>query len=337
MTTLCRTILIFPAFLLTMPAGAGVFIFAENQGNPDLITHPSGYTGTGGPLTISVCIDPDSESITDMEVPVQNVIAVWNKLEPVLGNLTLNNPELGFAQYDYESVLLHELGHCIGLGHPNLASESGLSGSDRRYAKALEGSNNAYDLNTGSDGVIGTRTDLRGDDINLGWYRVGVNDPWSYEAIIDGNTHSSDPGQLPGGHQFVEIAGLQVAQLRGHPNDEAVMHQGTRNQETRRLLSRDDATMIRIGMSGLDRTQGTADDYNLSLQYGGVSSGCDITVTIQGGSFGFCSVGLMSIPGHPDHWRITSGTVTMGSASVYNWYFNQELRGGIFSDRFEAP
>jgi hypothetical protein len=324
------------AMLLAAPAGAGVFIFAESQTNPNLIAHPTGYIGSGGTLTVSVCIATDSESIADMEIPVQNVISVWNALDPVLGNITLNDSQLASNEIDYESVLLHEVGHCIGLAHPNLASESGLSGNNARYAKALTGPNGSYDLNAGSDGVIATRDDLRGDDINLGWFRIGVNDPFIFESVIDASTYSSDLADLPGGHEFVEIAGLQVAQLRGLPNDEAVMHQGSRFQETQRQLARDDATMIRLGMSGLDRSEGSGDDYTLVLQYGGVADDCDITIRTEGSGFGVCQVGGAFI--NSNHIRITSGTITMGSASVYNWFFNPDLLedGAIFADRFES-
>lgn len=318
------------------PANAGLFIFAEGQENPRLIAHPTGYTGTQNTLNVSVCIDPGSESIAEMEVPVRNTVTVWNRLDPVLGNTTLNNPQLGSSQVDYESVLLHELGHCIGLAHPNLATESGLTGTDRRYAKTLPGDSGTHDLDPGEDGVIGTRTDLRGDDINMNWFRIGVNDPFIHEQIIDATTYSVNTNDLPAGHNFVEVAGLQVAQRRGLPNDEAVMYQGTRIQETKRELNRDDASMIRLGMSGIDRLQDSAADYELVLEYGGVAEGCDITVTTEGPGFGVCSVsGTFFMP---NHIQITSGTITMGSAETFNWFFNTELLEDdtIFADRFES-
>ena len=113
----------------------------------DLILHPQGYTGTENALTVEVCIDPASlvpsgSVLTDMEQSVQNNIAAWNQLQPLLGNSilsTANNTASGAL--DFESVALHELGHCIGLAHVNAASESGLSGSDANYTKATEGNN----------------------------------------------------------------------------------------------------------------------------------------------------------------------------------------------------
>jgi len=318
-------------------ASAGVFIFAEQQDNPNLIAHPTGYTGSQNQLTISVCIAPDSESIAQMEIPVRNVIRTWNELQPVVNNLQLSNPELPLNHFDYESVLLHEVGHCLGLAHPNLASESGLTGASRGYAKALPGADARYNLNAGDDGVIGTRDDLRGDDVNLGWFRKGVNNPFLFEPVIDASTYSVDLADLPTGHNFVEIAALQVARARGLPDGEAVMHQGTRARATRRALAPDDATMMRLGMAGRDRTQGTSDDYAYTLVYGGVATGCNITVRTQGEGFGVCEVrGRFLSPGQ-NHLQITSGEITMGSTANYNWFFNTVLRTdpSLFRDRFQ--
>jgi len=324
--------------LLAVPlAAAGVFIFAESQENPNLVAHPTGYSGSQSHLTISVCIDPDSESIAQMEIPLRNVIKTWNERQPVLNNLQLSNPELPSNHFDYESVLLHEVGHCIGLAHPNLASESGVTGASRGYAKALPGPNDAFNLAAGADGVIGTRDDQRGDDVDLGWFRKGVNNPFLFEDVIDATTYGVNLNDLPAGHDFVEIAALQVARLRGLPEGEAVMHQGTRARATRRDLAPDDATMIRIGMAGRDRTQGTSDDYTYTLVYGGVASGCNITVRTEGEGFGVCSVsGSFLRPGQ-NHIQITSGEITIGSTAKFNWFFNQVLRGepSIFSDRFQ--
>lgn len=323
--------------LIVNPTAAGVFLGAESQSNPNLITHPTGYTGTQSQLTISVCIAPDSESINQMLIPLLNAIDTWNALQPVVDNVKPGPPQFGNNQIDYESVLVHEIGHCIGLAHPNLGSESGLSGNDRLFAKALRGSNKVYDLGVGADGVIGTRDDQRGDDINLGWFRRGVNDPFIYEAVIDSSTYTVDMAELPPGHNFVELGARQVAQLRGLPPSDAVMQQLTFPGETRRDLTPEDATMMRLGMTGLDRTQGTADDYSYTLVYGGVASGCNITVRTQGSGVGVCDVTAQFLPGD-QHLQIISGTVTMGSTSQFNWFFNPVRRqlSAIFSDRFEA-
>ncbi len=333
-----RSLIAMTVFAISTTSHAGLFLFAENQENPNIITHPIGYTGDNNQhLEISVCIHPDSESIGELEIPLRNALTVWNRLEPTQGNVIRPNSELDFSAFDVESVLLHEVGHCIGLAHPNLASESGLSGDDTHFSKTLEGPNNQYDLDAGTDSVIGTRDDQRGDDINLNWFHAATNDPFAWPTVIDASTYSVDLSDLPSNHQFVEIAGWEVWQQRGLSHTIAVMFQGITNSETRRELNHDDAAMIRLAMAGTDRTQDTNSDYTFELQYGGVSDGCDITVSMEGGSFGFCQVSATKTGLPANHWRIDSANIQVASTNEINWHFNSELLSDdmIFQDRFE--
>ena len=111
------------------PAGAGAYIFAGEANGIDLILHPQGYTGTQTVLTVEVCINPASlvpagHLLADFEQAVRNNVAIWNQLQPIVGNSllgTANNIPAG--ELDFESVALPELGHCIGLAHVNAASE----------------------------------------------------------------------------------------------------------------------------------------------------------------------------------------------------------------------
>ena len=73
-------------------ASAGAYIFAGELNGVDLILHPQGYTGTQNALTVEVCIDPGTlvpagAVMTDMEQSVRNNIAIWNQLQPTVGNL----------------------------------------------------------------------------------------------------------------------------------------------------------------------------------------------------------------------------------------------------------
>ncbi len=54
--------------LLLLPDGAraGAFIFAGESNGVDLITHPTTYTGTGGVISVTVCIDPASPNVDVM-------------------------------------------------------------------------------------------------------------------------------------------------------------------------------------------------------------------------------------------------------------------------------
>ena len=99
---------------------SGAFIFSGSANGLGLIAHPSGYTGSGGALEVNVCVVPNSPFAVELEVPTLNAINTWNKLAPTVGNISFSAPGLGSNQVDYESVVLHELGHCVGLAHPNL-------------------------------------------------------------------------------------------------------------------------------------------------------------------------------------------------------------------------
>lgn len=327
-------------FLTSSTALAGVFLFAEGTDtlypNPDFITHPTGYTGGANQhLTISVCVHPNSSNKSELEIPVRNAIKAWNQLDPKLGNVIVPNNEMPSNHFDIESVVMHEIGHCIGLAHPNLATESELSGDDQRYAKTLQGANNQYDVDSGSDGVIGTREDLRGDDINLNWFWNGVNDPFDTPATVDASTYTTNTIALPGNHKWVEIAGRNVWEERGHPHTVAVMFQGIFNSETRRELNHDDAAMIRLGMSGTDRTQSTSSDYTYELQYQGIGNNCDITISLEGDSFGVCEVSAFIDFPVDDHGVIANAEIRMDPN--VNWHFNEVLRDDniVFHDRFE--
>ena len=314
------------------------FIFAD-ENNPNRITHPTPYTGTGGDLEVSVCIATSSESQSELLVSLQNSIVVWNQQQPVSPNLFFGaNTNIPPGAVDFESTLLHELGHCIGLAHPNAATESGLAGNNRNYTKAGEGANTTFDLNAGTDGIIGSADDVRGDDVNLHWFELGSNNPLVLGGTIDGSTYSRDLADLPPGDLFAANADRTVANALGFSNTEAVMQQGAFQDEDQRRLTASDIAGVRLGMSGLDRTEGTADDYRPRLVFGGVSDDCDISVEVSGSSFAFCSVSGAVINGDPDHVRITSARAVMGSASHINWFFNQEsiLPEELFSDGFES-
>lgn len=305
---------------------AGTYIFAGEANGADIITHPSGYTGSGGILTVRVCIDPLSINAAAMEIPVQNNINIYNRLQPTTGNLFLGGSNnVPASQVDFESVSLHELGHCLGLGHVNAASESGLTGNNRNYTKATDGANNVFNINAGSDGIIGSSDDIRGDDVNLHWYRKSNNNPFSIDNPVDSTTYARDLADLQAlGHNFAANADRAVGALLGVPNTEAVMQQGTFNDEAQRTLAHDDVATLLYAASGENERAGIGvpDDYTINLEYGGInSSNCDISLSITNtNSLAFCSVGGAGIA--PNHVRITSGSIEFGSA--FSWFFNTD-------------
>ena len=310
---------------LAQDSYGGAFIFAGEVNGIDIITHPQGYTGTGGVVQVNVCIDPTSANANDMALPLQNIIRTFNRQTPEIPNLSLganNNIPLS-SNYDFESVALHEVGHCIGLAHVNAATESGLSGSDREYTKATDGANNTFDINSGVDGVIGSSDDIRGDDVNLHWFQIANNDPFDIAPVgtIDNTTYSRNVANLPAGHNFAANASRDVSTLLGYGNSEAVMQQGSFNDEAQRTLVGDDVATLELAMAGLDETAGTSDDYAIELLYGGISSsGCDITLDFDNTQTGFavCQTGGSFING--THVRITSASIYFNTG--FDWFFN---------------
>ncbi len=269
-----------------------------------------------------------------MDIPIRNVLFIWNQLQATTGNLLLGGDnDIAADEVDWESTILHEVGHCIGLAHPNAATESGLAGNDRNYTKAGNGANNVFDINAGVDGIIGSADDVRGDDVNLHWFN-DTNNPFVLAPTVDGTTYTRDLASLPSGDLFAASADRLVAADLGFPNTEASMQQGAFFDEAQRTLAADDVATIRIGMSGLDEIEGTADDYTLNLVYAGVTNSCDLVVRLNNsGSFAFCSTSSSVISGN--HSRLTFASVTTGN---FNWFFTNELLGDddIFADGFET-
>ncbi len=322
------------ALLAGGAAWAGAFIFSGEFYGPDVILHPAGYTGTQSVLNVNVCINEDTPlpagaTIAQMVTSIKNNIAIWNQLQPITGNALQGSAnDLAWNQIDFESVALHELGHCIGLAHVNAASESGLpSGPNQNYTKATDGSN-GLDLNPGSDGVIGSFDDIRGDDVNLHWFRMDTNDPGQLPlpVPVDGTTYDRDQSSLPTGHTFAANLDRTVAGTLGHTNTstvktEAVMQQVSYYDEDQRRLTADGAASILLAASGFDLIAGTADDYVLNLIYGGVvpPDSCDTMVQFTGmGGLANCQIGAYIV--NSTHFRISTGDMNFGLG--YNWYFN---------------
>lgn len=314
-----RTVLGWMAgLLLSAEAMAGAFIFSDTQG-VEIITHPSTYTGTGGTITVRVCINPSSLNASAMEIPVQNIVNNYNRLEATTGNV-VNGAVPG--ELDFESVALHEVGHCLGLDHVNLASESGLTGNDQNYTRSTTGGN-GYDLNDGADNVIGSRDDVRGNDANLHWFMKSTNNPFVMDSIIDSSTYSRDLADLPGVDNYAANGDRTVSGQYGVPNTEAVMQQLTFYGEAQRTLTADDVATLRYAASGKNEVAGTSDDYTINMEYGGISNNnCDISLNMTTtSSFAYCSTGGTYLsPPSADHMRLSSPTIVFGSG--FAWHFN---------------
>ena len=322
---------VFPSVLCLLMSAqlhAGAYIFSGEQFGVDVVTHPNTYTGTEDVVTVRVCIDPNSPNAIDMEYSVQNNIDVYNQLTPTLANVkqgTSNN--IPSNAIDFESVALHEIGHCLGMAHINAASESGLTGNNLNYTKATDGANNVFDINAGADGVIGSSDDIRGDDQNLVWFRKANNDPFTIDTVIDSTTYSRNLADLPAGHNFAANADRAVANMLNYPKTEAVMQQGTFYNEAQRSLGHDDVATLRYAASGIDERESggpgnryARDNYSIVLEYGGISSSnCDVSMSITDTpGLAFCAVTGAGLKGN--NVRIDTASIEFGDG--FNWFFN---------------
>ena len=316
--------LVLVLYLFICPAQSGVFEFADEVNGVDTITHPTGYAGFGADLVVTVGVSPSSPNADVMEISIRNAINTWNFLIPTIGNIITTNNNVPPNQFDFESVALHELGHCIGLAHPNLATESGLTGSDKNFTSTTRGANNEFDLGSGADGVIGSDDDLRGDDVNLHWFNIENNNPFVVANVVDRTTYSQDLNDLPPGDQFVTNGDRSVSTLLDTGNTEAVMQQGIRSGESRRTLAADDVATLRLGMSGVDRLAGTADDYSVTLRYDGLTDEADIVFDFDDkASFAACNVTGNFTDQERNHITITKGRISFNT--MFSWFFNDEL------------
>lgn len=307
------------AMVLLPGANAGSFIGSSLI--PEGVTFPKGYTGSQSVVTVDVCIVPGSPNAELMEPAIQNSVAVWNNR--VSSSANLRSTQLAAGLYDFESLALHEIGHCIGLGHPNLGF--GAGGGNENFTQSMSGADGVLSLQAGVDGIAGTADDNREDDRNTHYFHSKSNNPFFEPEIIDATTYSNDVASLPVGDLFSSNASRDASVLPRYstPFSEAVMQQGAFESEVQRTLAHDDVSTLRYAMSGLDKRQGTADDYDVVMNYAGISASeeCGISVAMDASKTGFavCNV----IP------KFMGTDLGIADAKVFfnpniNWYYNNE-------------
>ena len=238
-------------------------------------------------LTVTVGIDPASPFASEMVTSVSNAVWVWNDLTPTTGNLVsgaANNVPVGY--YDFESAVLHEMGHSLGLSHPNLGGA--VTGSDTNFTATTDGADDTYNMDAGVDGIIGSADDVRGDDVNLNWFQKSNNNPFSIAGTVDSTTYSVDVSDLPGGDLFSTNPDRTVANdLFFLADTEASLQQGQPSDEAQRTLGHDDVAGILYAASGVDEIAGTADDYTLFLDFQGLTASADMMIAFDNAEASF--------------------------------------------------
>lgn len=323
-----RTVLGFLCLTLVLASSvrveAGAYVFAGEVNGVDIVTHPSNYTGVGGEVTVTVCIDPASANAAAMEIPVKNVVSVINAFVPKSPNLLFGaNNDIPVGAFDFQSATLHEFGHCLSLAHPNQGVKTGVSGVNTEATQSTDGADNMFNFNAGVDAVMGSSDDIRGDDVNLHYFETSVNNPFLLPAKADATNYTRNVANMPGGHLYPANAGRTVGPLLGVPDTESVMQQGQFSDEDQRGLQSDDVSTLMFGGTGLDETVGGTDDYTIKLVYAGLTTPCDIVAKSDPGTI-FVSCAFGGIFLSATHIAITTGTFRYNPTAV-TWFFNPVL------------
>jgi hypothetical protein len=306
----------------------------------DIVTHATGYSGCGCQLYVTVGIDPTSLYVDEMQLMTQNVIRTWNKQTPVARNL-IYDPAIQPDQFDLESILLHEMGHAVGLNHPNLGVEGGGLPNSQRLAMSTFGQNGYFqsvdeqspEYAGIKDGILGSHDDYRGDDGNLNYFHIHTNDPFAFEEVVDSTTYSRDLADLPYDHLYSAVGSSQVGLALGYSATQSVMHQVFSPGYRQRELSYDDVAGIKYAQSGLDHLAGTDDDYRVTLIYTGVDSEADIRVNygaLEPSSTVLANTETLGayIPG-TGNGQVAVLSAEIQPSTTTNWFFNQDSNAAV--------
>ncbi|PVZ62961.1 hypothetical protein [Pelagibaculum spongiae] len=297
--------------LFSISATAGVFISA-NPSQPTRITHPMGYTGQGGVVTLTVSFDDAELSDPDrFEATLINTLNHYTRLTWSNNNAQLD-ASLPFG-HDLQAVLLQLFGFSQGL----------TSSADGYFTVAGAGADGMLNRSKGPDSRSGSHDDIRGDDVNYFWFERGRNNPFAAPEIADSSTMSVDLEHLPSSHSFASNANESVSRGGGYGQyTSSVMFDPLPNNFTRRRLAADDANTLRLARSGIDRIANTEDDYRVRFNFVGRNQPADIrirTASIDNAISRF-SYSKRQLAADTD----VLVSVTVAVEENVNWYYDTE-------------
>ncbi len=276
--------------VVAQSASAGVYAFVSlGTSDPPLfgIVHPPHFTGAVGTLTIPVCT---AVANPELAVPIQDSIAVWNALLPSVGNCAScmrveDIPSSRPVGQEVRSVILHELGHVLGLDHTNLI----LGGIPTSYTNAVGTTSVTVGPVRGSSGDHHLPEPPNPNPARIiHWFRLQDNDPIVVDGLaISGTSYTRSRSSLPVGHVWPANANSDyrstappddTADLLGFPNSQAVMYSFLGERQVYQALGADDANTLRLGMTGLDQVLGNADDYAYTFTFVADCNQADVEV-----------------------------------------------------------
>jgi hypothetical protein len=330
-------------------AHAGVFLFgADPSVNiPTLITHPYGYTGTGGALTVEICL---SATAVPIQAQVQQAINMWNARMVAHGNCTgrcstLEDEPPPETNYFIVPTIVHELGHCaLGLDHTNNDDNTSHTNT---YAETS--------ITNGDDKVPGSSDDvvtiLPGARV-LHFFRISDNNPFTIDGtVIDSLTYTRRFSDLPPGHLWPANGNRRVGSLLIEPTfSHSLMYSLGGPDTTYSAFIADDVNTVVFGETGLDEFAAPPDDadnYSVQLALVPTCTNADVQVrfsSLPGGNnrpLGLCDnidIALIPIQGQsPRHYRLVPANAPNPWAVLTidngaDW----DVSALPFSDGFEA-